>query len=309
MDFKQINTYNEVNLVAYNVGETKSKGFELTLVTRNVVKNDFQWKTTFSFSKFKDAWKKRSDDWKPQVYQSDNDPIRPLFTRESDGIMQIGEVVPSQPELLPGAIKIKDINGFKRDADGNPMVDDNGRFLRTGAPDGIIDDADTKLLGTADPSLMAGISNTLTYKNLTLDFFFNGMFGRHLADPNYTTYGVSAEGIYTYGYNGLRTVKDRWTPTNPSTTNPSSYYGWSPYGSGDFFLQKAWFVRLQNISLGYKLPQKWFGGVFQNAQVHFDAQNLFVITPYTGVDPETDSYTAAYPNVKTFTLGLNITFN
>ena len=309
LDFKQINTYNEVNLVAYNVGETKSKGFELTLVTRNVVKNDFQWKTTFSFSKFKDAWKKRSDDWKPQVYQSDNDPIRPLFTRESDGIMQIGEVVPSQPELLPGSIKIKDINGFQRDANGNPMVDDNGRFLRTGAPDGIIDDADTKLLGTADPSLMAGISNTLTYKNLTLDFFFNGMFGRHLADPNYTTYGVSAEGIYTYGYNGLRTVKDRWTPTNPSTTNPSSYYGWSPYGSGDFFLQKAWFVRLQNISLGYKLPQKWFGGVFQNAQVHFDAQNLFVITPYTGVDPETDSYTAAYPNVKTFTLGLNITFN
>ncbi|MFA5971413.1 MAG: TonB-dependent receptor [Lentimicrobiaceae bacterium] len=308
LDFKQINTYNDINMVAYNIGETQSRGFELTVVTRNVVKNDFQWKTTFSFSKFKDTWKKRPDDWKPSVYESDNDPLRPIFSRVSDGIMQIGEVVPTQPELKPGMIKIKDINGFKRDENGNPVVDENGRFLRTGAPDGMIDEADTKLIGTTDPSLLAGLSNTLTYKNLSLDFFFNGMFGRQLADPNYTAYGVSAEGIYTYGYNGLRTVKDRWTPDNPSTTHPSSYYGWSPYTSGDFFLQKAWFIRLQNISLGYKLPQKWVGRVFQNAQIHFDAQNLFLITPYTGVDPETDSYTAAYPNVKTYTLGLNITF-
>lgn len=307
--FKPINTYNDVNVVAYNVGETQSRGFELTVVTHNVQKEDFQWKTTLSFSKFKDTWKKRADDWKPAVYESDDDPIRALYSRVSDGIMQIGEVLPEQPELKPGMIKIKDINGFKRDENGNPVVDANGRFIRTGAADGMIDEADTKLIGTSDPSFMAGMSNTLTYKDLSLDFFFNGMFGRHLADPNYTSYGVGAEGIYTYGYNGLRTVKDRWTPDKPSTSNPSSYYGWSPYGSGDFFLQKAWFIRLQNISLGYKLPQKWFGGVFQNAQIHFDAQNLFVITPYTGVDPETDSYTAAYPNVKTYTLGLNITFN
>jgi len=308
LDFKVINTYNDVNLVAYNIGETQSRGFELTVVTRNIVKNDFQWKTTFSFSKYKDTWKKRADDWKPAVYESENDPIRALFTRESDGIMQIGEVLPDQPELKPGMIKIKDINGYKRDENGNPIVDANGRFIRTGAPDGMIDDADTRLIGTSDPSLITGMSNMLSYKNFSLDFFFNGMFGRHLADPNYTAYGVSAEGIYTYGYNGLRTVKDRWTPDNPSTTHPSSYYGWSPYGSGDFFLQKAWFIRLQNISLGYKLPQKWVGRIFQNAQIHFDAQNLFLITPYTGVDPETDSYTAAYPNVKTYTLGLNITF-
>jgi len=216
--------------------------------------------------------------------------------------------VPSQPELKPGMVKIKDINGFERDSNGNPVVDENGRFKRTGAPDGIIDDADTRLIGTTDPKLIAGVSNVINYKNFSLSFDFNGMFGRQLADPNYTAYGVSAEGVYTYGYNALRTVKDRWTPTNPSTTHPSSYYGWSPYGTGNFFLQKAWFIRLQSVSLGYKFPQRWFGSVFQEARLHVDAQNLFIITPYSGVDPETDSYTAAYPNVKTFTLGLNITF-
>jgi hypothetical protein len=222
--------------------------------------------------------------------------------------MQVGDIVPAQPELQPGAIKIADINGYVRDENGNPAVDENGRFLRTGAPDGIIDDADTKLIGTTDPKLMAGISNMFTYKNFILNFDFYGMFGRQMADPNYTAYGVSAEGIYTYGYNGLRTVKDRWTPEKPSTTHPGSYYGWSPYGQGDFFLQGAWFIRMQNITLGYNLPKKWVGKVFNQANVHVDAQNLFVITPYTGVDPETDSYTAAYPYVRTFTVGLNITF-
>jgi TonB-linked SusC/RagA family outer membrane protein len=305
---KPINSYNEINEVMANVGETQSKGFELSLTTYNMNKNDFEWKTMFTFASYHDNWRKRADDWKPAVYESETDPIRAIYSRVSDGIMQVGDVVPAQPELKPGAIKIADINGYVRDADGNPTVDENGRFLRTGAPDGIIDDADTKLLGTSDPKLIAGMSNMFRYKNFDLSFDFNGMFGRQMSDPNYTAYGVSAEGIYTYGYNGLRTVKDRWTPEKPSTTHPGSYYGWSPYGQGDFFLQKAWFIRMQNITFGYNLPKKWVGKVLSQANVHIDAQNLFVITPYTGVDPETDSYTAAYPYVRTFTLGLNIIF-
>ncbi len=306
--WKPINSYHEINGVMANVGETQSKGFELSVISHNINRGDFDWKTTWSFSSYQDNWRKRADDWKPSVYESETDPIRAIYARVSDGIMQIGDVVPAQPELKPGSIKIKDINGYQRDSDGNPVVDDNGRFLRTGAPDGMIDDADTKLIGTADPKLIAGLSNMFTYKNFSLSIDLNGMFGRKLADPNYTAYGVSAEGIYTYGYNALATVKDRWTPENPSTTHPGSYYGWSPYGVGDFFLQQAWFVRLQNMSLGYNLPKKWMGNVLREARIHFDAQNLFVLTPYTGIDPETDSYTAAYPNVKTFTMGLNIIF-
>ncbi len=306
--WKPINSYHEINGVMANVGETQSQGFEFTVITHNVKQDNFQWKTLATFSRFKDNWLKRADDWKPAVYQSIDDPIRAMYSRVSDGIMQTGEVIPSQPELKPGSIKIADIDGYERDNLGNPVVDENGLFLRMGKPDGIIDDADTKLLGTSDPSLIVGFTNIFTYKNFSLNIDINGMFGRKLADPNYAVYGVSAEGIYTYGYNALKTVKDRWTPTNPSTTHPSSYYGWSPYGGGDFFLQDAWFVRLQNVSLGYNLPHKWFGGILQEANIHIGAQNLFVLTPYTGVDPETDSYTAAYPNVKTYTMGLNITF-
>jgi hypothetical protein len=222
--------------------------------------------------------------------------------------MQTGEHLAALPALRPGMIKIKDVDGFSRDASGNPVVDATGRFIRTGKPDGMVDDADTRLLGTTDPSLVLGFSNMATYKRFSLNVHFSGMLGRRMADPNYTTYGVSAEPIYTYGYNALRTVKDRWTPDHPSKTHPSSFYGWSPYGGGDFFLQKAWFVRLQDVSLGYMLPQRWIGKVFSSVQLHLDANNLFVITPYTGVDPETDSYTASYPNIRAFTIGANVTF-
>ena len=306
--WKPINSYHEVSGVMSNIGETQSNGFELTINSLNIKTKDITWKSTLTLSKYTDTWRKRADDWKPTVYQSPKDPIRAMYSRISDGIMQIGESVPTQPELKPGMIKIKDVDGFLRDDLGNPAVDENGRFLRTGEPDGIIDDADTKLIGSSDPDLMAGLSNIITYKNFTLNLHFNGMFGRQLADPNYTTYGVSADGLYTYGYNALRTVKDRWTPTNPSTTNVSSHFGYSRYGSGDFFLQDAWFIRLQNITLGYSFPKRMLGNFISGLNLHVDAQNLFWISPYKGVDPETDSYTAAYPNVRTYTVGLNIIF-
>lgn len=305
---KSLSSYNEVNSVIANIGETQSKGIEVTLNVKVLEKNNFEWRTVLTASKFKDRWRKRADDWKPSIYENANDPIRARYSRQADGIMQVGDEVTSQPALRPGYIRIKDIDGFQRDGSGNPVVDANGRFLRTNTPDGRIDDADTRLLGTTDPGLIAGLTNILTYKQFSLNFNFNAMFGRKMEDPNYTRYGVTADGIFTYGYNALRTVKDRWTPERPSTTQPSSFYGWSPYGSGDFFLQDAWFIRLQNVSLGYDLPKKYLGKILQGVQFHVDAQNLFIITPYDGVDPETDSYTAAYPYVRTFTIGANIKF-
>ncbi len=309
LDTKSLNSYQEVNTIIANIGKTRSRGFEVTVNTRNIQSANFQWRTMFAFARYKDTWLERAPDWKPSVYESANDPIRAIYSRVADGILQVGEQVPeSQPELKPGMIKMKDINGFDRDDNGNPVVDANGRFVRTGKPDGIIDDADTRLMGTSDPSLMAGITNIFIYKNFSLNFDFNALFGRRFADPNYTTYGVSAAGVYSNGYNALRVVKERWTPENPSATHPGSFYGWSPYGIGDFFVQDAWFIRLQNISLGYNLPQKIFGKVFSSARIHADVQNLFVISPYTGVDPETDSYTAAYPYIRTYTIGLNLNF-
>lgn len=305
---KPINSYNEINTVWANVGKTQSKGFELTLSSDIIRSENLLWRSTLTYSQYRDKWKERAEDFKPAVYENDTDPIRARYTYLSDGIMQADEVVEAQPDLFPGQIKIKDVNGFSRDSQGNPEVDENGRFIRTGAPDGRIDEADIVLMGSTDPDFIAGFASTVRYKNLELNFNFNGMFGRQIVDQTDFTYGVTAVGVAANGRNALRNVLNRWTPENPSTTRPASHFGYTQYGSGDFFLQDAWFIRLQNVSLSYSLPKKWFGAFISNAAIRLDGQNLFVITPYDGIDPETDAYTAAYPNVRSYTLGLDLKF-
>ncbi|WP_264537836.1 SusC/RagA family TonB-linked outer membrane protein [Flavobacterium sp. N1736] len=305
---KPINSYNEINEVWANVGSTRSRGVEVTVSTVNIDHPDFKWRSTFTYSQFKTNWKKRAPDWKPRVYEGYNDPVRANYYQISDGVMQIGEVVPAQPDLYPGQIKIKDVNGFVRDNAGNPVTDANGVFLRTGAADGKIDDADTVLLGSQDPDFVAGLSNTIIWKNFQLNFMFNGMFGREIIDRTDFAYGVTAVGVAQNGRNATTNIYNRWTPDNPTNTRPGSNFGYTQYGSGDFFLQEASFVRLQSVSLTYNFPKKWFGKFMQGAAIRLDGQNLFTITKYDGIDPETDGYAAAYPNVKTYTVGVDLKF-
>lgn len=306
---KPLNTYHDLTSVSANIGTTGGRGIEITLNTKNIVTKDFSWFSDITFSRVKNWWVEHTTDWKPSVYEGDNDPIRAIYSRQAIGILQVGDPVPeSQPDLKPGQLIIADINGYLRDEDDNPVVRD-GRFILTGEPDGQIDDADMRLLGTSDPGFTIGFNNTFRYKGFDLNFNFYGSFDRVMMDPTRMAYGVSAWGMAQYGYNGLRSLDDRWMPDNPSTTNPSSFYTGSTYGYGDWFYEDAWYIRLQNITLGYTIPSTaTTRKIFQNMRFHVDVNNVFLITPYGGLDPETDSYAAAYPNARTFTFGVDIKF-
>jgi hypothetical protein len=153
--------------------------------------------------------------------------------------------------------------------------------------------------------------NTLKYKNVDFSFQFNGMFDRIMEDPTEMAYGLGGGDLARYGYNALRIIKNRWTWDNASTKYPCSFNGWgNNYTSGDWYYQKAWFIRLANITLGWTMPQKWLDRTKVVSKVRFSlsASNLFCITPYEGLDPETDYYTAAYPNARTYSIGVNVTF-
>lgn len=312
LNTKPLNIYQEVPEVIANIGKTQSRGIEATLNTRNIVTKDFYWTTSLTYSKYKDRWKERTPDWKPNVYEGVDDPIRPIYSRIASHILQEGEATPAaQPDLLPGQIVIEDVDGYVRDKNGNPVVDENGRFQLLGHGDGIIDDADTKLIGTQDPGWMGSMTNIFKIKDFDVNIMFNGMFDRIMQDPTEMVYGISGGGIAANGYNALRSVSDRWRPDAPSTTRPSSFYETGHnYTAGNFFYQKAWFIRLQNISVGYTLPKSLIARtkVLSNVRFSFSANNLFVITPYRGLDPETDAYAAAYPNARTFSFGVDISF-
>lgn len=306
---KPLNTYHDLTFVSANIGTTGGRGFEFTLNTKNIVTKDFSWFSDITFSRVKNWWVEHTTDWKPSVYEGDHDPIRAIYSRKAIGILQEGDPVPeAQPDLKPGQLIIADINGYLRDENGDPVVR-NGRFILTGEPDGQIDDADMRLLGTSDPGFTIGFNNTFRYKGFDLNFNFYGSFDRFMQDPTRMAYGASAWGMAQYGYNGLHSLDDRWMPDNPSTTNPSSFYTDGTYGAGDWFYEDAWYIRLQNITLGYTVPSTaTTRKIFQNMRFHIDVNNVCLFTPYGGLDPETDSYAAAYPNARTFTFGVDIKF-
>jgi hypothetical protein len=97
-----------------------------------------------------------------------------------------------------------------------------------------------------------------------------------------------------------------WRHDNLSSKQPSYIY--SSYGYGDYLLQDASFIRFKNITVGYTLPLVKSESFLQKVRFYFDAQNPFIITKYSGIDPETDVYVAAYPNVRTYAIGLEVIF-
>lgn len=309
----------EVNKIYANIGATKSHGFELTINTQNIMTSDFSWSSDVTFSFYRDKWDKRSPYWKPSAYQGYNDPIRARYGYVSNGIIQPGDTDVIQNGGIPGQVKIQDRDGFVYDDKGAIVVDEKGRPLRTGAPDGKIDDADKVLYGSEDPGYLVGFNNTIRWKNFDFNIYFYGEFDKlnqgsykdlwlsgtsHVSTSNIMT-GVS--NLYR-GYNMPSTASEVWTHDNPNASRPGYFQKDSSYGIGDYYNKKIWYLRCRNITLGYtfKGPEK--KNIFSNARVYFDVNNPFIFTNYKGLDPETDNSAWAYPNVRTFSLGLDITF-
>lgn len=308
--------YQIIDNIRANVGETQSNGFELTINTRNVDTQDFSWSTDLTFSCYRDKWKQRDPSWKPAVYEKERDWLRPLRGYLSDGLIQPGEVISHMPTALPGQVKLKDIDGFARDAAGNIKVDEKGRQIRTGTPDGKLDDADIRSWGngTEDPGYLFGFNNTFRYKNWDLNFYMYGQFDKYVNKRDYhMAWVVGADGMTGVanmyrGYNMPTSVRNVWSHDNPNGTIPSYFQSDSQYGVGDYYLEKIWFLRMRNITLGYTLPGSKVKNVFSNLRVYVDINNPFVLTSYDGLDPETDNSAWSYPNVRTYSLGVDITF-
>ena len=304
-------SFQEVGSIAANIGKTQSQGFELTINTVNFNTSKFNWTTDFTFSLYRDKWKERDPNWKPTAYSQYNSPIRYMSGYVSDGLIQAGETVDWMPGSLPGQVKIKDLNGYVYNEDGSVKVDKHGIPLKTGKPDGKLDDADKVIYGNSDPGYLAGLNNTIRYGNFDFNIYFYGQFSV-LNNGSYKDLWLSGEActvknLYR-GYNMPTSVKDIWSSDNQTGTQPSFFQSESTYGVGDYFLKKSWFVRCRNITLGYTIPASVLRGVLSNVRVYADVNNPFVISPYKGLDLETDNSAFAYPNVRSFTIGVDITF-
>jgi len=158
--------------------------------------------------------------------------------------------------------------------------------------------------GSPLPTFTAGLTNSFTYKNFNFSFFLNGATGFYI-------YNNTANAFFYKG----NLVSGRNVTKEIASTNES------PLNSGEVstrFLEKGDFLRLSNATLGYTFPVK--GSTFKSLRVSLTGQNIFLITGYSGLDPEINTnkerngvpsrgidYTA-YPSARTITLGLNASF-
>ncbi|UII19530.1 SusC/RagA family TonB-linked outer membrane protein [Fulvivirga ligni] len=153
------------------------------------------------------------------------------------------------------------------------------------------------------PKVTAGLTNRLRYKNFDLNFFFSGMFGQKIYNNTANAYFTA--GSLAIGRNVDGSVADS---------------GESPLNAPDVstrFLEDGSFVRLQNFTLGYNItPQN--SDVVSSVRLFLTGQNLFIITGYSGQDPEVNTNKAIdgipsfgidytpYPRARTITFGVNL---
>ncbi|MFC3197119.1 TonB-dependent receptor [Parapedobacter deserti] len=301
---RQLISYFPVSSLADNIGTTQSKGFELTINSQNLESETFSWTTTGTFSLYRDTWKERAYSWVPTSFERYHDPLRAGYGYLTDGLIQAGQEVPHMPGSRPGQIYIRDIDSYQRDQSGNLMVDERGVPIKTGVPDGRIDDADKVFYGSWDPAYLVGLSNTLRYKQWDFTAYVYGTINR-LMDMTYLDSWALGGSNLIGDHNLPVSIKEVWRSDNQGATRPGYTQMTNMYGHGDYFMDNVSFIRVRNLTLGYN--QKVNRGI-SNIRIYVDVNNPFIFTNYRGIDPETDNSDVAYPNVRTFSAGIDIRF-
>lgn len=226
-------------------------------------------------------------------------PINSIYGYVTDGIFQNQSEVDewlanyvspgNTSQLSPGDIRFRDIYS-------GPNY--------TGSPDGIVDGNDQAYIGKTIPGYYYGVNLGATYKNFDLSLLFQGV-GDVQRHNVMRSYGESMSGR---GNNQLASTLDRWTESNPGSTMPRAVFE-DPSRNNRFsdrWIEDAGFLRLNNAQLGYSFPKNILNktNVIEGLRIYLQSNYTFVITEYSGLDPENDFN----PNPRAFLIGLNANF-
>lgn len=285
--------------ITTNLGEVTNKGIEITLNSRNIETKNFTWSSSLGFSYNKNCIKHLYYDYDEDGNENSDTsnswyigkPIGEIWYWEVDGIWQVDEA--EEAALVgqqPGDPKVV-----------NHCTDDD-KILEDGTRVPVYNDNDKVYLGTTNPPIYWNMRHDFTFfKDFTFSFSLYSYMGHKSLSGNYLN-GDNSGSMFTNCCNTY--VKEYWTPENPT----NDYARLNAVGpSGCTGVQKLYnrnFVRLDNITFGYTLPQsltrKW-----NVDRVHISAgiNNLFTIDSWEYGDPETSN---GYSN-RQFQLGISVT--
>lgn len=302
---KSIPQYMGGGSITSNVGSIGNKGFEINVSGDIIAKKDLVWNSAVNFSLVKNTVLDLGEEefitsysdfvglqnGIPEFIYKKGESLGSIYGVKYLGTWKDSEAAEAAAYgCVPGDAKYEDLNSDKK-YDGN----------------------DAQIIGCGMPVGTFGWNNTISYKHFTFNAFFQGVFGQDKL--NYTRF-MGMAGMGDWHAPILAEAKEVWSSSNKDSYLPA-YSATSKWiAQSSMFLENASFLRLKNLSVAYDFNVKNVG----NFTVSANATNLFTITGYKGLDPEASNMGgggsdirqsvdfAAYPNARTFTLGLNIKF-
>lgn len=312
-----------------NVGSVRNKGIDIRIGSTNISNKTFTWKTdvTLSHNVNKVLYLGSGGDDASLVSGNSKTvvgkPIGSFYGYVYDGIFATANDFKNH--ALPA-----DQSGTPRpiaNAGGGIWYGD--RMFKDLNGDGIIDTRDQTFLGSPQPKFQFGFNNSFNYKGFDLNIFFSGNVGNKvynqmpvnqlnpLNNTNYFTGVLNYAKTALINPDGDRNNVNNVYVINPDTkiislrndnTNENGRFS-------DMYLEDASFVRCKNITLGYNIPQNIVAKAHIYAfRVYANVSNAFIITKYTGMDPEVGSWnplqagydSGYYPQSRVFSFGVNV---
>lgn len=275
-----------------NIGRVENKGVEFSI---NYANSWGDWSLSlmgnYSFNRNKVL---EDDSTAAYPWQSTiGNKVGQRFGLVALGLFESYEEIAASPmqtgDTRPGDIKYKDVNG-----------------------DGKIDEYDKVPIGWGSvPEIMYGFGFSVGWKNLSLTAMFQG--AAHVDAM------LSGEGVLPFSQgssrgNLLSNITDRWTEQNPSQDvfYPRLSIGNinMNYETSTWWLKNTDYLRLKNIELSYRLPDRWMKRIhLDNARVFIQGVNLLTFSSFKIWDVELgDGRGARYPNIASVSLGVNFNF-
>lgn len=267
-----------------NLGQTKNKGIELMLTSRNITHSAFKWETSINFATNKneivDLYGDKKSDLGNRWFIGS--PINVIYDYKMTGVWQVGEDPSTQdPGAKPGYLKFADLNG-----DGKITADDK------------------MILGQRDPKWTGGITNTFHYNNFSLNIFIQTAQGmmKNNADMSYADETGRRNTPTNIGY---------WTEQNKSNTRPSlAYFNTKGYG----YPMNASYTRIKDVTFSYVFSKNLIDKLkLGGLTMYLSGRNLYTFTKWVGWDPENNystrgsgDWTNNYPTVRSIIFGANI---
>jgi hypothetical protein len=275
-----------------NVGEVTNKGIELMVGGTPVSTGDFTWETSLFMSKNKNELVELIDGLETITYNTTNSGNLSLRATVGGGIGDIYGTV------------------WDTDESGNKIVNAEGIPIAS-TPD--------KLLGSVQPDMLAGWSNTIRYKGLSLNFLIDGRFGGQMYSQTSASLdgsGVSQRSL-EYRETGvtLDAINTSTSAANTNSITGQQYWG-AMSGIAENYIYDQTNIRMRELAIGYQIPNIEFLGM-QSATIQLIGRNLFFLSRSApDIDPESMLGTGLgaqgissnnLPSIRS--LGFNLTLN